>query len=183
MKRTVTRIVAILALALVAGSAAAADRWLHVRVEDRGSHGESVSVNVPLALIEAILPTIDVDEFRHGKLRLDELDLDAFDLREVLTALRDAPDADFVRIASDDETVRVAKEDGYLVVRVDERRGDTVRLRIPLGVIEAMLQGSDDELDLIAGLRALSDYDEDVLVVESDRESVRVWIDANADGE
>jgi hypothetical protein len=77
----------------------------------------------------------------------------------------------------------VAKENGYLVVRVDERRGDKVRLRIPLDVIEAMLGGGNGELDLIAGLRALAEFEEDVLVVESDHESVRVWIDSSPDGE
>ena len=182
-KKNLTRAVAVLALTVVAGTAAASDRWLHVRVESHDSRGDNVSVNVPLGLIEAILPTINIDEFRHGKLHLDEIDLEGFDLREVLSALRDAPDADFVRVTNDDETVRVAKEDGYLVVRVDEQRGDKVRLKIPLEVIEAMLGGDDNELDLMAGLRVLSDFQEDVLVVESDNQSVRVWIDSNSDGE
>lgn len=180
--RNVTRLAAVLVLTLAAGTAAAADRWLHIRVESRSASGDNVSINVPLGLIEAVLPTIDIDELRQGKLRLDKIDIDEFDLREVLTALRDAPDTDFVRVNNRDEKVRVAKEAGYLVVTVDEDSGDRVRLRVPLEVFEAMLGGNENELDLLAGLQKLSEFEEDVLVVESDDENVRVWIDADADG-
>jgi hypothetical protein len=183
MKRSVMLVAVVLVLALSVG-ATAADQWLHIRVEDRGSRPEHVSVNIPLDLVEAILPMVEIDEFRQGRIHLPAEEFEGLDLHELLVALRDAPDADYVRVQSDDETVRVAKEGGYLIVRVDEDRGDRVRIRIPLAVIDAMLQGNEDELDLVAGLRALAQFEgEDLLVVEGDDESVRVWIDSSAEGE
>ena len=184
MKRSVKLVGVILVLVLVVGSASASGSWLHVRVEYHGSRPEHVSINVPLDLVEAILPMIEVDELRHGRLHVHASELEGLDLRELLTALRDAPDAEYVKVQSDDETVRVAKENGYLIVRVDEQRGDRVRIKIPLDVVEAMLTGNGDELDLIAGLRALAAHEgEDLVLVESDHESVRIWIDSNAEGE
>lgn len=174
-----------LILLLLTGVAAGGEqRWLHVRVVEDGRDGETVSVNIPLTLVEAILPTIHTDELQHGKVRLDDAELEGIDLREVLRALRDAPDADFITVKSEDETVRVAKEDGFLVVRADERRGDRVRVTVPLEVVDAMLGADADEIDLLAGLRALADYDGgDLVTVESDDTHVRVWIDSSDSGE
>ena len=164
----------------------ASDRWLHVRVEETGSDGEeSVAVNIPLQLIEAILPAIQTDELMGGRFGWDEGEIEGIDLRQILRALRDAPDADYVTIKDHDESVRVAKEDGFLLVRVDEDQGDHVRVRLPLDVVEALL-GSQDEgsIDLVAGLRALGEFDGgDLVTVESDDESVRIWIDSNQAGD
>jgi len=184
MKRTASLLALVLLLALPTSVARASDLWLHVRVEDHGSRPEHVNVNVPLSLVESLLPLIEVDELQDGRLHLDDLDVEGLDLRELLDALRDAPDADYVRVQGDDEDVRVAKENGYLLVNVDETRGDRVRIRVPLDVVEAMLQGPDDTVDLMAGLRALAGHvGEDLVVVEGRDESVRVWIDANPEGD
>lgn len=160
----------------------AADRWLHVRVEEHRGAGEKVSVNIPLSLVEAILPAIDVDEFHDGRIDIGH-EIDDFDLRKALAALRDAPDAEYVRVESDDESVRVAKEDGTLIVLVDEDNGDRVRVRLPLEVVDALLGAGEHELDISAALAVLSDYGGDIVTVESDDESVRVWIDSNERGD
>jgi len=44
---------------------ASADHWLHVRVSESGD-GEQVSVNIPLSVVQAILPAIETDDFRGG---------------------------------------------------------------------------------------------------------------------
>jgi hypothetical protein len=171
-------------LLLVSSLAVAQDRWLHVRVQEHGNSDATVNVNIPLSLIEALLPTIETDEFDGGVILLDDVDFEGVDLREALVALRDAPDAEFVTIQSRDETVRVAKEDGFLLVNADEDRGDRVRVRMPLSVVDAMLSPSGDRIDLIAGLRALSEFDGgDLVTVESDDETVRVWIDSSDTGD
>jgi len=183
MKRTATLLALILVVALPATAASASDLLLHVRVEDHGSRPEHVNVNVPLSLIESLLPLIEVDELRDGRLYLDDIDMEGLDLRGLLDALRDAPDADYVRVHSDDEEIRVSKDNGYLLVNVDEVDGERVRIRVPLDVVEAMLQGPDNEIDLLAGLRALAGHvGEDLVVVEGPDESVRIWIDANPEG-
>lgn len=176
-------ILAFLLLVPAIGIAEASDRWLHVRVEENNGE-ESVSVNIPLQLVEAILPAIETDEFQHGRFDWDEGEIEGIDLRQVLEALRDAPDADYVTVRGHGDSVRVAKEDGLLLVRVDEEHGDRVRVKLPLAVVEAMIGNRDGEIDLMAGLRALGEYDEgDLVTVESDDESVRIWIDSKQAGE
>jgi len=179
--------IAIIAL-LTVSAAGAADKWLHVRVEEDGDSGERVNVNVPLDLVERMLPLITVDELDGGKLMLDELDddLKGIDLRELAAALEDAPDADFVTVESDDENVRIAKEGEFLIVVVEERgkrSAETVRVRVPLAVVNALVGDDPNELDLVAALRVLSEYDDAPLVdVQSDDSSVRVWIDSDESG-
>jgi len=184
MKKTLKRVALILPLILLASLARAEDRWLHVRVVEQDADGQRVSVNIPMQMIEALVPTIETRELHNGRLSLDTDFAGEFDLRELILALRDAPDADFIRIQGEDESARVAKEDGFLIVNVDERHGDHVRVRLPLDVVEAMVVDDANELDLIAGLRALARYDGDDLVsVESDDVSIRVWIDSSETGE
>ena len=52
-------------------SLVAGERWLHVRVEEGGARGETVSVNVPLSVVESMLPLIHIEELEGGKLNLD----------------------------------------------------------------------------------------------------------------
>jgi hypothetical protein len=159
-------------------------RWLHIRVEEHEGDEEFVSVNLPLSVVEAILPTIETDEFSHGKVFLDHDELDGIDLRTLLEAVRDTPDAEFVTVRSRDETVRVAKEKGFMVVLAEESDGEKVRVRIPMAVVDAAIAGSDNELDLLAALRVLADYAEgDLVLVESDDTTVRIWIDSSDVGD
>jgi hypothetical protein len=177
--------VSLLAVLFSLSSSAASDKWLHVRVEDNGPRGERVNVNLPLDLIERMLPLISVDDLRGGKLELDD-ELGGIDLRELAVALRDAPDADFVTVQSDDQNVRVSKEGDYLLIRVEERgrnSSEKVRVRLPLAVVDALVGGNPNELDLVAALHALSEYADETLVdIESDDGSVRVWIDSSETG-
>ncbi len=183
-RRTVACVAAAVLFSL--SSAAGAEKWLHVRVEENGPRGERVSVNVPLELVERMLPLISIDELQHGKLDLDD-DLEGIDLRELAAALRDAPDADFVTVEGQDENVRVSKEGEFLVVRVQEQgrhSDENVRIRMPLAVVDALFSGEPHELDLIAALEALGEYSDGALVdVESDDGSVRVWIDSSETGQ
>jgi hypothetical protein len=181
----------LLVLTIFAAPVAASDQWLHVRVEE-GKHGEeTVNVNVPLSVIEAMLPMISVDELERGKIDLDQFDLDdidmeGIDLRELVLAFRDGPDADFVRIRDHGESIRVAKEGDYLIVLVEEddrHDAETVSIRLPFPVLEAMVLNDSEQIDLLAGLQALREFDgEDLVRVESDDELVRIWIDSSQTG-
>jgi hypothetical protein len=159
-------------------------RWFHVRVEEHGEDGEYVNINLPLQLVESLLPTIETDEFSHGKITIDDADLEGIDLRAALTALRDTPDGEFVTVRSKDESVRVAKENGLLVIHAEEADDERVRVQMPLEVVDAMLATGENELDLLAGLYALADYDGgDLITVQSDDSYVRIWIDSSEDGQ
>jgi hypothetical protein len=54
-----------------------------------------------------------------------------------------------------------------------------VEVKVPLKVVDALLSGKKDELDIAAGLRALSAQGDTELVSVKDNEStVRVWLDS-----
>jgi hypothetical protein len=181
-----------LALALpAAGLAAPADaqtpdRWLHVRVEQAATEdqaAETVRVNLPLKVAEKILPAIHSDELNQGRLRLHHANIHGVDLRAVLEAIQEVGDGEFLTVQSDDTNVRVAKQGGYLLVGVDEQKGDgdKVDIKVPFTVVEALLSGEKDELNVLAAIQALSEHEDDVLVtVQSEHEMVRVWIDSKS---
>ncbi len=177
----------LLTLALVAlalSTAGAGERWLHVRV-DGVRDGDHVRINVPLRFAEGLLGAVDTADLDEGRPGLGvAADLEGLDVRAILAAVRDAPDSEFVTVRTEDESIRVAKERGFVVAHIDADGGDRVRVRVPLAVIEAAVRGPRDELDLSAALRALADYgDVDLVHIDSDDESVRIWVDSNDTGD
>jgi len=168
---------------LVTGTVRADDEaWLHIKVDEGGRHGESVRINLPLSLIEEVLPLVNTDcggsevSLKAGKLSIHADDFD-IDLPELLKAVRNAKDGEYIRVESQDENVRVAKQDDKLIVHVDED-DEQVRINLRLDLVEAMVIDGEDEIDLVAMVRALRDQgDEDLVVVESDDENVRIWVD------
>ena len=177
--------VALWVLALVTGVAVAQDRWLHIRVQTYDSGDEQISINMPLSAIEGLLSSSEIDGLHHGKIHLgDHADIDGIDLHEVLLALRDAPDSEFITIRSRDDSVRVAKEDGYLLVNVDEEGGDRVRVRMPMEVVDVLLEAEAQEVDVVRLLDALEVLDgTDLISVDSDDSRIRIWIDSDNAGE
>lgn len=158
------------------------DRWLHVRVTNPNSNDESVHVNVPLELAEKILPTINQHRLHSGKVTFDEADCHGVDVRALLDAVRTSKDGEFVTVQNKDSDVRVAKQNGYLLVHVFEKnhpKRSQVEVKVPLKVVDALFSGGKDELDLVAGLRALSAQgDTELVSVKDEENTVRVWLDS-----
>jgi hypothetical protein len=158
------------------------DRWLHVRVTNPDRNEETVRVNVPLELAEKVLPTINKDRLHSGRVRLDDIDCHGVDLRALLDAVRTSKDGEFVTVQNKESDVRVAKHNGTLFVHVFEKnrpKKSDVEVKVPMRVVDALLSGGKDELDLVAGLRALSSQGDTELVSVKDQENtVRVWLDS-----
>jgi hypothetical protein len=164
-------------------SSSSKDRWLHVRVENQDSKDETVRVNVPLELAVKILPTIDRDRLHSGKVKLDEIDCHGIDLHALLDAVRTSKDGEFVTVQSKESDVRVAKQNNYFLVHVVDKhhssKNSRVEVKVPMSVIDALFSGGKDELDLVAGLHALSAQGDTELVSVKDQENtVRVWLDS-----
>ncbi len=162
---------------------ASRDRWLHVRVENPDSKEETVRVNVPLELAEKILPTINRDRLQSGKVKVDEIDCHGVDLHALLDAVRTSKDGEFVTVQSKDSDVRVAKQNNYFLVHVADKhhstKKSTVEVKIPMKVVDALFSGGKDELDLVAGLRALSAQgDTELVSVKDEENTVRIWLDS-----
>ena len=163
-------------------SASSHDRWLHVRVTNPHSNDESVRVNVPLELAEKVLPTINKDRLHKGRVRFDDIDCHGVDLRALLDAVRTSRDGEFVTVQNKESDVRVAKRDGTLFVHVFDKnrpKHSEVEVKVPLRVVDALFSADKDELDLIAGLRALAAQgDTELVSVKDEENTVRVWVDS-----
>jgi hypothetical protein len=158
------------------------DRWLHVRVTNPASSDETVRVNVPLELAEKVLPAITKERLHNGKVKFDEIDCHGVDLHALLDAARTSADGEFVTVQNKDSDIRVAKQNGYLFVHVfdkNRRRKGQVEVKVPMKVVDAMLSSGKDELDLVAGLRALSAQgDTELVSVKDEENTVRIWLDS-----
>jgi hypothetical protein len=190
---TLAFIAAMLALAPIAGAAqsssgksaepARQDRWLHIRVDNPDSKEETVRVNVPLELAEKVLPTINRDRLQSGRVKVDEFDCHGVDLRALLDAVRTSKDGEFVTVQNKDSDVRVAKQNNYFLVHVMDKnhasKKSRVEVKIPMKVVDALFSGAKDELDLVAGLRALSAQgDTELVSVKDEENTVRIWLDS-----
>jgi len=168
------------------GAFAGDDFWLHVRISEDGSGGEQVKINMPIRLVETMLPMIETPELREGRIKIEDTEFTGEDLRNIWTALRESEDGEFLTIESNDESVRVAKEDGLLKVEMKDLddEGDFADIQIPLKVVDALLSGEDDELDLLAGLQAMQKPGNEIRVtVNDDHSAVLIWVDESSTGD
>jgi hypothetical protein len=189
MRHPIRVLTLIVALAACAGIASAeSDLWLHVRVD--GHDGEKVSVNLPLSLVEAAITMIPDEHFEDGNFVLDDIhwghghQMTVEELRALWNELKSSPDMTFVTVEEHDETVRVSKDGGYLLIDTEAHGDDAVEVRVPLAVVDALLSGEGESLDIRAAIEALAEHGEGELVAVSERdEQVRVWIDRTAESD
>jgi len=177
------------------------DQWIHVRVESKDNSGETVRVNVPVEMAEKVLPAIHHENLRGGKVHIHNAHLDDVDLRTLLEAVRSSKDGEYVTVQGNGDNVRVAKSAGYLYIHVTEKKvcdktakqtegkevsaknatakESKVEVKIPMKVVDALFSAGEDELDVLAALRALSSSgDTELVSIKDDEDTVRVWIDS-----
>lgn len=168
---------ALLLAGLTLGPAAAADLWL--RIEVNGEKGEEVSMNLPLSMLESMVP----DEYRSASvLRFHDEDYDIAELRRIWRQLEDSPDTTYLMVNEADSKVRIGKKGNFIVMNVTERgEGEDMQARIPVTVMGALLSGSGDRLNISAALKELARYGEgELLTVTGRDERVRIWLDNEA---
>jgi hypothetical protein len=175
-------------LALTPALGQTGGRWLHVRVVDGGEKAESVKVNVPVSVLETLADVIKDEHIKDGKINLGGEGLDADQLRKMWQAVRNSQDMEFVTVQSDDQTVKVAKSGRYLLAKVDGTGhgpgASKVEVKVPLDVVDALLNAPDGQLNVKAALQALAAYEDGALVQVHDGTSdVRVWIDSKAEAD
>lgn len=173
-----------LALVLApAALAAPAGKWLHIKVDEQGPDGDRVMVNLPLTMVEAVLPLIEDDEFHGGHLKFNDHDMDAVKLRTLWKSLREAPDGEYITVEGREENVRVSRSGGYFIVLADDRDDESgspehVEIRMPERVVDALLSGTDNELNLVAAIQALGEQGEgEIIRVKDGDDHVRIWVD------
>jgi hypothetical protein len=149
-------------------------------VEISGDSGTNMNLNLPLAAVTAMLALAPETLVQDGQLQLGDSEVSVAAIREMWRELRAAGDVEFVTIQQDDQDVRIARQGDMILVRVTDRDGNgdnEVRVEIPVPVVDALLSGDGDTLNIRAAVDELSMLrGELVRVIESDN-NIRVWID------
>jgi len=164
-------------------------RWIHIRVLDRSEREESVRINLPVGILETLAASIEADHMKGGRVRLGETGLKPDQVRAMWQALRSSGDMEFVTVESASETVRVARSGDYMLARIrsagDGDKGrEKVDLKVPLKVVDALLDAPEGELNLKGALQRLAEHDAgDLLTIQGGASDVRIWIDSRSTAE
>ncbi len=172
-------IFALALLALTFTGAAAADQWIHLKVENQQDE-ELVTVNLPFSMLHAAVAMIPEEVKAEGEIAIDDLDMDWNELMTLWNEIKNAPEATFVTVETRNENVVVKKEGEFLLVETSERSEDgaDVDVKVPLTVVDALLSGPEGTFDFAAAIEALAAYGPGELVTVHDGDdTVRVWID------
>jgi hypothetical protein len=179
----VSLLIGVLIAAVAPALAGGGEQYLHLKVQN-GAKGESVNVNVPLSMAEKIIPAINNERLHDGCVKIRQADVNGIDVRTILDAVRTAPDNEFVTVREKDQSVRVAKRNGNIIVYVRNRenKDQRVDVTVPMRVVNALFSTSKrDQLDVVAALRALGNSGSVFLVTVQDAsQSVRVWVDSQS---
>jgi hypothetical protein len=183
MSRAVARITAAGFVALASGAGAwaaqAATPWLHVRVEEPRREAK-VSVNLPLPVVEAALKAAPERIVSGGRIHLGHHDhgLSLAEMRRLWKELRNTGDAELVSVEEKDETVHVARVGDLVQVRVSKAGGgEEVHVDVPVSLVDALLSGDDETVNVDAAMAEVAKLRGDVVRVKDDDSQVRVWID------
>jgi hypothetical protein len=108
------------------------------------------------------------------------------DIRKILEALRDTKDGNFVTVEGGKDNVQVAKQGGFLIAKIREGKegGAKVDAKIPFAVVDALLSGDKNELNVAAAIQALGEHGDGVLITVDDVKSkVKIWVDSKNESE
>jgi hypothetical protein len=180
MKRTPIIVLAVALLAAAPAFSTDTTRWLNVHVTEQHA-GTNVEVHLPLNLVLSVLKSVDVEHVHAGKVDLEIHDAD-IDWPQLLAAIKDAPDGDFVKVDADDANVLVSKRGGTLTIDVsefgDEGEKAVVKVTLPDTIIDALSIDEENRIDLAVLLQSFEQLpDGDLVTVDADDATVRVWIE------
>lgn len=155
---------------------------LHVQVTEDDGDSPKVRMEMPVALLQALVRSIDIEDLSPDHV-VRELESEGIDLRRFWEEIRDADIREFFTLETEEANVRAWREDGLFQVRIDAdegfhgRDGTHVEISIPETLMDLLLDdsGTDPE-DVIADLLRHGPMTL-VEVKTDDGESVKIWID------
>lgn len=172
---------AVFAAAVAAATPAAQEPslWLHVRVEADG--GETGGLDLPVGTVSALLGMTPDATIEDGQLQVDDEYRAALNvLRLAWEQLRAAGDGEPIAFRREDALVRAARVGSRVELFVEDG-GRTAEGDLPAAVVDALLSGDGQALNIDAALEALSARPgESIRVTEPDRR-IRIWVDAAAE--
>ena len=153
--------------------------WIHIEVTQGDEM--TVNINLPLAAVNAALDAAPDEIISGGRARLPrgarEISIPA--LRRLWQELRDVGDAEFASVQDDDRTVTVERRGDYMLVDIESASAEAeqVHIQLPVSVVDALLSGDGESVNLRAALEELSRERGEIVRVEGGDSSVRIWVD------
>ena len=154
--------------------------WIHVQIVGTDSADGNMALNLPLSAVSAVVsmaPEGIIDS--EGRLMAaEENGVSVGDIRQMWRGIKDGGDVELVAMQQENRTVRVSRAGDQMEVRVDNAENDeTVRIDLPVVVVDALLSGDGDTLNIPAAIEQLGQLRGDVVRVTEAARQIRVWID------
>ena len=154
--------------------------WIHVQIVGTDSADGNMALNLPLSAVSAVVsmaPEGIIDS--EGRLMAaEENGISVGDIRQMWRGIKDGGDVELVAMQQENRTVRVSRAGDQMEVRVDNAENDeTVRIDLPVVVVDALLSGDGDTLNIPAAIEQLGQLRGDVVRVTEAARQIRVWID------
>jgi len=171
-----------LALTLPAAAQQAANTpWVHVSVVEQGDKATTVKVNLPLSAVEVALAVAPDKIAQKGRLKLSSKDVSIADLRKLWNEVKTAGDAQFVTVEEKNQNVTVSRRGRVVQIRVNDaskaEKPQTVHVDVPVNVVDALLAGDGEQLDIKNAIAQLRTERGDIVRVHDGKSNIRVWID------
>ena len=177
MKRSFLAGVGLVALLVVPAAAHAETPWIHVRVEEPEKQTK-VAVNLPLSVVEVALEAAPEMIESHGKVKFGEKHgMKLEDVRKIWAELAAVGDAELVSVEDKDQTVKVWRKADQVHVRVEKAGKEEVRVEVPVSLVDALLSGEGDTVNIKAAVAELQKKRGDIVTVSEPDTTVRIWID------
>ena len=178
MRNRVTLLVFALIALFTFSAQAASKEWLHIHVDETKNGTEKVRINIPISLIEVMVPLIEEEAIKDGKININDRDINTAELKKLWAAVKEEGDAEYVTVEKKGENVRIFTQGKFLLVQSTKDSEGKVNIRIPLAIVDAMLSGPENQLNLSAAVKALKDSGvRELISVDSDDTKLLVWID------
>jgi hypothetical protein len=156
-----------------------------------------------MAVVEAALKSTPELIEEHGKVHFgDHHGMKLADFRRMWKQLAAVGDAEFVSVESDEENVKVQRKGDTLYVYVDHKgtaptpaekpagkaaadkpetrtahKAGEVRVEIPVALVDALLSGEGDQVNIQAAVAEIQKRRGDIVRVRDEDSNVRIWID------
>ena len=152
--------------------------------DDHGREGADfdLAINLPLSAVEPLVNLVPHRVLSDGQFALagHDVPIKISAIRDLWRAIATVGDTEFLTVDAGDETVRIARAADEIRVQVEERDDDgveTVDIRLPVVVVDALLSGNGETLNVGAAVERLADLRGDIVRVTGADHQVRVWID------
>jgi hypothetical protein len=169
----------VLAALPAAADARGGQAWLHLAVDEAPPGSATVRVNLPVALVEAVLALVPEAEAREVRVAFDDTDVSLAELERAWRRLGNRSGR-LLTVDEPERTTILSRRGGSLVIDSRDRRhgDDRVVVRIAAPVVDALLAGPGDSLDFAAAVRAMAAAGAGEVTARSDDgDRVRLWVD------